>query len=370
MSFEGAVLPQYGGGALTDLLPSIGAHLGLDSIDHFSLPVARSYLVVLVDGLGWRQLNEFAVQAEFLGRQLPTSRSITCSVPSTTATSLTSLGTGSAPGQHGLVGYRFLNPASGGIMNALSWEGGPERVTEFQQQPTIYERLAGRSHMVGLARFAGSGLTAAAMRGTELIAVEDESDHDLRVEQAVAATSQAGLVYLYERMLDHTGHAHGVGSWQWLDMLAAIDDLIHDLREALPDDVCVIVTGDHGMVNVSSDHYLVIEDVPGLGGYDQLAGEARFRHLYTSQPEKLANKFRKVLGERAWVATKSEAIEAGLFGAVLPSVSPRLGDVVVAMRDNWVLMTRAHEIEMQLVGVHGSLTAEEMLVPLIVLGGS
>lgn len=369
MSFEGATLPDYTGGCLTQVLPSVAAQVDGVGRNWLGLPPASGYVVALVDGLGWLQLGENRRQAEFLGGLLPTSRSITCAAPSTTATSLTSLGTGRAPGEHGMVGYRFRNPRSGGVMNALSWDGGPSDVATFQPHPTVYEQLSGEPAMVALARFADSGLTNAAMRGATLVPVTDELDHQRRIEQVCEAARRSNVVYLYERMLDHTGHAHGVGSWQWLDQLAAVDDLLSDLRDALPPDVCLIVTGDHGMVNVLPDQYQVVEDTPGLAGYEQLAGEARFRYFYGSDPVRLAAKFADELGDRAWVATKSEAIAAGLFGKVSDQAAQRLGDVIVAMRDNWVLMTKEHPIEMQLAGVHGSLTAAEMLVPLIVVEG-
>lgn len=370
MIFEGATLPDYSGGCLTQVLPSVASRVSHHGHDHLGLPAARRYVVALVDGLGWRLLGAHRKHAEFLGGLVPTSRSITCAAPSTTATSLTSLGTGRAPGEHGLVGYRFRNPLTGGVMNALSWEGGPRDVESFQPFPTVYEQLGGERAMVALARFAGSGLTNAGMRGTTLVPVVDELDHDLRIAQVCDAAERSDVVYVYERMLDHAGHSHGVGSWQWLEQLEAIDDLLAGMREALPPDVCLIVTGDHGMVNVQPDQYLVVEDIPGLGGYDQIAGEARFRYFYGTNPDKMAARFADELGDRAWVATKGDAIAAGLFGKVTEQVSKRLGDVIVAMRDNWVLMTKEHPIEMALAGVHGSLTAEEMLVPLIVTGGS
>ena len=367
MSFEGAVLPDYAGRSLANLLPSVGAHLGLGHTDVLGLPDARAYLVLMVDGFGWRQLQEHVSTAEFLGAT--SSGPVTCGVPSTTATSLTSLGTGRPPGAHGMVGYRFRNPASGEVMNALSWENGPDDVATLQPHPTIYSALPGESAAIALARFNNSGLTRASLAGATMIPVIEEDDHAARIDQAVEATRGNRLVYCYERLLDHTGHTHGVGSWQWLDRLAAVDDLAAELRATLDDDVCILVTGDHGMVNTVPGHTLVIEDEPDLGGFDELAGEARFRHLYTDRPTWLAARYAEALGDRAWVFTREEGIEAGLFGTVAPRVLPSLGDVMVAMREDWVLMTRTHPVEMTLAGVHGSLTAEEMLVPLITLPG-
>ena len=97
---------------------------------------------------------------------------------------------------------------------------------------------------------------------------------------------QRTLVYAYERELDHTGHAQGCGSAAWRDQLSRVDTMLARLRDALPSDVVLLVTGDHGMVDVPADRRLVIEDEPELAaGVDVVAGEARFRHLYVDRDD-------------------------------------------------------------------------------------
>src|SRR5699024_1149478 len=158
-----------------------------------------------------------------------------------------------APGHHGVVGYTFVDPATDQMLNALSWEGGPPDVEAFARTPTVFHDLATRGHrpaVVSLARFAGSALTRMAFGGTVHHGVARESDPDLMSELVVAALATGDVVYCYERLLDHDGHGHGVGSWQWLDRLAQVDDLVAHLADSLPPGVCLLVTGDHGMVNV------------------------------------------------------------------------------------------------------------------------
>ena len=62
--------------------------------------------------------------------------------------------------------------------------------------------------------------------------------------------------------------------------------------------------------------------------------------------------------------TRDEAIDDGWFGPVEEDLRERYGHVLVAMRDDWAVMTRQLPRELTLVGMHGSLTAGEMLVPL------
>lgn len=105
----------------------------------------------------------------------------------------------------------------------------------------------------------------------------------LRITRTVEAAerSERSLVYCYERELDHCGHAYGWRSQEWLDCLIRIDRWCSWLRAELPEEVRLIITADHGMVDVPDDRRLVVEAEPDLlAGVRQLAGEARFRQLY------------------------------------------------------------------------------------------
>lgn len=364
------MLPDYHGNSLNNLIPSLLARLdgGTPAI---KVPSAARYVVVLVDGLGSEQLDRFADHTEHLAAMR--RQRLTCGVPSTTATSLTSLGCGATPGLHGVTGYTFYEETCDAVVNALTWDGGPEDIEDFRQVPTHFRRMraSGRSGAtVTLGRFAGSALTKLAFSGAELYPREDEDEVEQTVAQVAAALQHHEVVYCYERLLDHRGHGYGVGSWQWLDQLGSVDDLVAGLASLASEDVCVLVTGDHGMVNVPDDHRITIEDVPALGGYHHVGGEGRFRQLYTDDPRTLAWAWRSVLGERAEVLVKDEAIEAGWFGDVVTDPSrARIGDVVVAMNADWAMMTTTFPGEFGLVGMHGSLTPEEMYVPLLQAGG-
>lgn len=368
---EEFISPRYDEGSLSNLLPSIEARLqgrspGLD------LPQASRYVILLVDGLGWYPLQSHAEHADTLGGRLESATALTCSVPSTTATSLTSMGCGVPPGQHGVVGYTFLDPARDQLLNALTWEGGPEDISDFRCHDTVFQRMSASglaSGAVSLARFSDSALTQLAFAGTEHLGVDNEGDTDHFADLVLRSLATNKVVYCYERMLDHTGHGHGVGSWQWLEKLAHIDDMVADLSAQLPSDTCLLVTGDHGMVNVPPERKIVAEDEPALAGCRHIGGEARFRQLYCDDPARIAGAWSEFMGDRAHVVTREQALEAGWFGPrVDPRVVPRIGDVLVAMRRDWGVMTSAFPGEFSLVGMHGSLTAEEMVVPLFNFG--
>lgn len=188
------LLPRYGASTLADLLPSLGAHLGLPGAeDVLDLPDAQRYLLVLIDGLGRDLLDDYARHAPFLAGL--DGRTITSGVPSTTATSITSLGTGLAPGAHGIAGYSFWYPAARQVLQTLRWPADIDGL-DVQPQLTCFERLerAGvRTATIAPAHFSGSGLTVAALRGPAFLPVVDEADRQRRVDLGVqAATAGSG----------------------------------------------------------------------------------------------------------------------------------------------------------------------------------
>ena len=366
-------LPQYGSGSLADLLPSIGARLGVPGCreDVLGLPEGDRWVVVLIDGLGWHPAQSVLAEAPFLAGSIGHGKRITAGVPSTTVTSLTSLGTGLPPGLHGIAGLTMRDTRTGKIFCPLSWDTTTEP-QDVQPMPTLLERA--RAEQVAVtsvlpARFEGSGLTLAGLRGGRFEPVADETDDEEKLTKTVAAAARGdrSLVYLYDRWLDHAGHLSGTASAHWYRQLLKTDAFLAELRDRLPDDTRLVVTGDHGMVDVPEDHRIVIEDQPHLLDSVQLiGGEARLRQLYTDQPEAVAARWAERMGDLAWVRTQRQAVAEGWFGKPAPRVAGRFGDVLIAMRDDWAVLTHELAGEFSLVGMHGSLTAAEMEVPLVV----
>ncbi len=370
----GPLIPAYGESTLAELVPALGASLGVPGWrDALGLPAAQSWVILMVDGLGAMNLRESASQAPFLSSLWGEahSRTITSAAPSTTATSLSCLGTGLTPGEHGIVGYSFRHPFTGGFLNALAWESGLSGL-DVQPRLTAFERLASAGvHLTSVcpARFEGSGLTEASLRGPRFVGVPDENDVQARLGWTLdSVAAQPSIVYLYERALDHTGHGQGWRSEAWRNVLAWVDTMAADLRAALPDDVRLVITGDHGMIDVPQANRVVAEDEPGLlDGVTLVAGEGRFRQFYTERPDAVAARWAERMGESAWVRTRAQAVAEGWFGPqVSKSIAERIGDVLVVLRDDGAIMTTTQPFEFGLVGMHGSLTDDEMRVPLLV----
>jgi len=366
-----AVRPRYFSRSLSDVLPSVVAALGADDWQNtLGLPAATSYVVFLIDGLGWNLLRSYPDEAPYLYALSQSSEPITCGVPSTTATSLTSLGTGLPPGAHGVVGFTSRIPGTDRLLDALKWDSQVDP-REWQPHPPVFER-AGASGVtatvVSKRAFEGSGLTLASQRGGGFVGADTIGE---RISSTVEAAAKPGsLTYVYEGELDATGHRSGCTSWAWRHQLAIVDTFAARLRASLPAETLLVVTADHGMVDVAGSDRMDVDEEPLLlDGVRVFGGEARLRHLYCDggRSDEVAARWRVRLGDQAWVLTRDEAIADGWFGAVDTTVRPRLGDVIVASAcDLAVVSTERFPHEAKLIGLHGSLTSDEMLVPLLV----
>lgn len=369
----GFVQPAYGERSLGDVLPAVARALGVDAglpPTSLELPAAQKYVVFLIDGLGYELLRDHERQAPYLHSLLGAQPPATVGVPSTTATSLTSLGTALVPGVHGVVGFTSRIPGTDDLLNALMWSKSVDP-REWQPHPTAFGRLAEAgvsSTVVNQRSFAESGLTVAGQRGAEFVGVDKVGERMAAVLEATRASPS--LTYMYEGDLDWTGHRYGVASTSWQLQLSIVDAAAEQLRETLPADVRMLVVADHGMVDSPVENRIDTDDHPELlAGLVLLGGEARFRHLYCrggSVDDVLAG-WRSVVGDRAEVLTRDDALSRGWFGPVDAGVRPRIGDVLVASRGDFsVMSTEAFPYEAKLVGLHGSLTPAEMLIPVLV----
>ena len=368
-----------GTASLAEVLPAVARAMGL-TVDGaveptWELPAADRVVVVLVDGLGDTLLARRASYAPYLTSLRAGGRALAAGYPSTTATSMGTFGTGTLAGTHGLIGYQVLDPGTDRLLNELSWEDGPDpRV--WQPRRTVFEQVAAQGVevvQVGPGFFQGSGLTEAALRGARFVAA---GTLDARVDAAAAAVRSAArtLVYVYWGDVDKVGHVDGCGSYAWCDELSAVDLAIRSLAARLPSDALLLVTADHGMVDIPDGARLDLAAGSALErslaeGVRLTGGEPRAPMLYCEpgRAEAVLGRWRAELPDFD-VLSRDEAIAAGWFGPVGELALPRIGDVVVASRGaRSVHDSRVQRPELlALVGMHGSRTADEVAIPLLV----
>jgi len=382
LAAAGLVLPDYGAKELGAVLPAAlaaagAAHavLGRDAERDrliLGLPKARHVVVVILDGLGHHQLESRRGHAPFLRSIV--SDVVTAGYPTTTATSLSLFGTGQAAGQTGMTGYSARNPRTGELANLISWEGAdPPEV--WQPMPSLLEeadRAGVTVTTLGKRTFAGSGLTHAVLRGGLFVGAERLAD---RIDVALAATKAPGVSYCYWGEIDAAGHRYGWQSEEWVAALEDADREFRRLAASLGPQTLMVVTADHGMVDVTGASRWDIGAQPELArDVELVAGEPRALHLHVREGRApaVAERWQAILGDGGVALTQADAEEAGMFGPISDLARPRIGDVVVAMAGrSTVVDSRTQSSQsMALIGVHGSLTPEELMVPLLMAEGN
>jgi hypothetical protein len=369
--------------SICDVLPAAAALLSVDGANDALGVTARvgdvrRVVVVLVDGMGWHLLPELAADAPLLAAVLAGDAGqldeLACTFPSTTPTSLASLTTGVAPGQHGILGFTVKLPETDRVLNHIWWRDDPPP-SQWQPVPTWFERLqwAGVGARAVLpAAFLGSGLTEAAYRGAQFLAASNDDDYaQLVVDQLRAAP---GLVYAYTAALDTAAHLFGVGSPEWHAAGAYVDALLTRIVEVLPPDAALLITADHGGLNVPESQRIDLDvDSRLSAGVRVVAGDPRVRYLHTEPgaASDVTAAWSELLNGRADVRSRDDAVAAGLFGSVLPDHLPRIGDVVVSCLGDTAVLASTHEPPevAQLIGFHGASDPVETAIPLITFQG-
>jgi hypothetical protein len=362
------VLPAFGGPCLTGVVPGLLGHLYKDEplADWMPAPVTGAAQIVLLvlDGLGWEQLGARPELAPTLTSGL--GGAITSVGPSTTACALTSLVTGRTPAEHGVVGYRVAYDNE--ILNVLQWTvGGRDarvRVPPRQFQPCpLFPGAPGPVPVVTRNDYGATGFSAAHLGDAELHSWHTPAGLLTGVRALTAAG--APFVYAYYEGIDKVAHARGLGAY-YDDELRSADRLVGDLLGLLPPGAVLVVTADHGQVEVDGSIEVLGGDV--MDGVSLISGEGRFRwlHVRPGALQDVASAAREAFCDVAWVRTKDEMVEEGWLGGIpSPAVSSRLGDVVLAPFTKTAFLDPADTGELRLVGRHGSLTPAEMLIPLL-----
>lgn len=357
------MMPAFGGGCIADLVPALVERtLPDDSLLDEAILDSAAVVVLLLDGLGWNQLQQRAHLAPTLMSM--TQRSATTVAPSTTATALTSLVTGSPPGRHGVVGYRIH--VNGEVLNTLRWStpNGDARKrilpSEFQPEPAFCGQ---RPVVVQNAEFLHSGFTMAHLADVRHRGWQTMPAIAVEVRQAIADGEP--FVYAYYDGIDKTAHLRGFGEFYDAELVAC-DRMVADLMMALPRGTAIVVTADHGLVDCLGNATPLAPEV--TAHVRSQSGEARFRWLH-SEPGRQRELLTAAVSshsDRAWVYGVEEMIDEGWFGPeVTDAARSRLGDVAVVAKDRWYFTDPADSPRIELVGRHGSLTPDEMLIPVL-----
>jgi hypothetical protein len=337
-----------------------------------SLPSKQSYAVILVDGLGVSNIKSAGAHAGFLNQKLSNSVSLFSGFPTTTATSLASLATGKANGEHAFIGYRVFDRESQRAINLLNDLGVDLPPNKYQDLETISEQAIAIDNTVitvGPGEYANSGFTKATMPAATYLAAQSIGD---RFKVAARELSKAGtLLYLYVPELDQVAHRLGTQSRKWLETIEELDSELASFSRGLPSGAGALLTADHGVIDVDQSRHVYLEELESLEELVMIGGDPRCGYLYFPNHTDLISKRAQLTTDLvglADVVTVQDLVETGWLHALSTTASKVAPDLIILPKGDRVIYHRgfAKQKSLEMIGQHGGMNKAEWEVPLLV----
>ena len=395
MNNSSVVLPDYQGGSIVNLMSTILQVLGTQSNQHPSLvnldieQLSRATNVVLLvlDGLGYRYLCEQGSRS-LLYRNLHSQ--MTSVFPSTTATAISTFMTGLAPQQHGLTGWftyfeeisrvlavlpcktRYYSNSAGN--NSEEDEIVIDSQSLYGHTP-LFDLLTVDSYVVTPQQIAYSEFSLSHRGRAVIKPYTSLSECFDFTADIINSHSQRKYIYTYWPEFDGMAHEVGVGSQEVAEHFAEIDKafgkLIKDIKGT---NTLVLCTADHGIIDSGPEYCIELQNYPDLQAMLSLplSGERRLAYCYVDPGRQ--DEFKQIVqdkfGEQIDLHESRELLSKNIYGLGQPhpKLATRIGDFMLSMKSNMTIMdTLASEKRFYHMGTHGGLSAQEMLVPLIVV---
>ena len=410
------IVPKYESFSIVNLISTLLNHYGIaclyPPLPNVVLPQHQKLVFIVIDGLGYKFLKKHGLNSHlerFLTAQapnylcepehkkdrssnkewernnsptLPPPQVLTSVFPSTTAAGLTSLMTGVAPLQHGLTGwfmyYREL--ATAGIPLPFNLRCQKKSFSELgiylhdlYQFQTIFNQIHKSMVIVAPQATTGSPFSNYCYQNKPQTVFDDieEFFHILEKELTHSTTE---IIYAYLPYFDSLAHKNGVNSSTVIDYFHLLDRLFKRFIDQLDQDTLVILTADHGMLDTSENYTLQMINYPELQKclILPLCGEPRMPFCYV-RPSKI-DVFRDIVDHNLYDFcqryTLQDMLDRRVFGLFTPNPKfyDRVGDEILVMKDNFIFYDQVYQEEKEvLIGCHGGVSEDEMLVPLIII---
>ncbi len=377
-----AVIPDYSGGSLVNLMASIVAsrggealHRPLRDLDSGKLRDARNVILLIVDGLGDNYLLRRGAGGELARRR---RASLTSVFPSTTASAITTSYTGRTPLEHGLTGWFTYFGEAGCVSAALPFRSRGDylpltrrgvHAEQIYLAKSIFEELPVRSAVVTYKDIIDSEYNVRHCRGAERVAYETLDELVSQIEAAVKSTDERKLIYAYWPLYDMISHRFGAESPQAFAEFSKFDEAFGRLVARLAGtDAMVLVTADHGFIDVAPEEAFELPASLASMLRFPLCGERRVAYCHVHDAESFTAKARDWLDGRADIVPSSALVDQGWFGPGTPHprLAERIGDVAIVMRGRYTVKDwTPGEARHLHIGNHGGTSEDEMLIPLI-----
>jgi len=341
----------------------------------------RKIIVIFIDGVG------YYVFSKLFNIDVPR---ITSVYPATTANIVTMLSTGTMPDKHGIYEWNLYIPELDLLIqpllmkhylskyeNQLCYEGvKPSRIVYSRR---IFRRLLNegvfiKAYLRGyLKRSCYANYTLDGATFNPYINITDLSiriRRDLNMDRKLDKL----FYYVYIEGVDSIGHLYGQSTEEYYKDLKYTLKILSEEICGIDDDILIIITSDHGFMNISKMIYLD-KEIPRIKKYIKsdsigvklVSGSPRnvYLHVYNEYIDRVYRLLDEKIGDYSYILDKDTLIKLGLVRGGRPI--NRIGDLIILPKDEvgiWYRHYRGEEID--LIGLHGGLSRDEIYIPLYV----
>lgn len=380
--------PNYKDGSIINLMASIQNAYGKRKSEYGELKFLKSseikkfdnIIVLVIDGLGYDYVKKYGKKG-IMARSL--KEKITTVFPPTTPCAIASFLNGTPPSKHGILGFFLyiseIKETIVTIRHGIRAKGSlPENIKfeEIYKLTPFSNKIDIETYHIDDENVTDSIYTTAQSGKSKIIGHKGINDCFNKLKEVIQSNKNKKYIYAHIPNHDLLCHDFGLDSKEALEDYNKTDlELKKFLDEIKGTNTMIIVTADHGMINIPKENMILIKDYPELKKTLTLPmyGQSRYANCIVKDKEK----FKKIISEKfkdkCEIFNKNEAEK--LYGLKInEKFKERIGDFLLVMKKDYGIYDlppkQSYETYDYNTCDHGGLTENEMYVPLIVINSN
>lgn len=371
---------NYQDNNIVNLMSSISKHFNkkhsYNELSYFKEGLdADNVILIVIDGLGFEFLS--SQKNLFIKKHLKQKLQVPF-IPTTACSNMTFL-TGYPPAQHGVVGWKMFLKETGSIfklypfLEASSNQSLKDKLPfdKVLKSKSFTTDLNCKTHRINFYKIAKSYFDITFSK-------KDSSGYKKITSiknkvKKIIKNNKKNFIHIYFYEYDKAAHNFGYKSKEAKEVLKEIDEEIKKISQTIGEDTKIIVTADHGFLDIKKKNNIYLSKAPEL--YDclrtPLFGDSRV--VYCNVKPFKTKEFEQILQakfkDKLDFFKSEDLVKKGVFGKnPCKELYERVGDYTLILKEDYALYDDLSLLKNNVFkGKHGGVSDREFFVPLIVI---